>query len=49
MCSEVFNGCLQDHKPLLAVIESSHYLTEQTWQDLHLDSVLGEPLQVKSF
>lgn len=49
MCSEVFNGCLQDHKPLLAVIESSHYLTEQTWQGLHLDSVLGEPLQVKSF
>lgn len=49
MCSEVFNGCLQDHKPLLAVIESSHYLTEQTWQDLHLDSVLGEPLQVKTF
>ena len=49
MCSEVFNGCLQDHKPLLAVIESSHYLTEQTWQDLHLNSVLGEPLQVKSF
>lgn len=49
MCSEVFNGCLQDHKPLLAVIESSHYLTEQTWQDLHLNSVLGEPLQVKFF
>ena len=49
MCSEVFNGCLQDHKPLLSVIESSHYLTEQTWQDLHLNSVLGEPLQVKSF
>ncbi len=49
MCSEVFNGCLQDYKPLLAVIESSHCLTEQTWQDLHLNSVLGEPLQVKSF
>ena len=49
MCSEVFNSCLQDHKPLLAVIESSHCLTEQTWQDLHLNSVLGEPLQVKSF
>ena len=49
MCSEVFHGCLQDHKPLLSVIESSHYLTEQTWQDLHLNSVLGEPLQVKSF
>ena len=49
MCSKVLNGCLQDHNPLLAVMESSHCLAEQTWQDLHLDAVLSDPLQVKPF
>lgn len=55
MCSGGQCSCLREEsynknsKPILVKIDFSRCLSEQTWHDLHLNSVLGEPLQVKSF